>query len=186
MRKMWAWQSKGWSELQMSNMQLLSSLAILIIPWTARLTTEVSGWYAYICQAFVPLMHRKDNVNHNHLCLHKLVGDRSPNGCRPIVDFVTTSRRLVSNFNDDTKFSRRQIGEWLAIGLRLVCNWSATDCRSKIWLVIGCRWLSMVVGCHWSATGCRYSVTEALLVRVQYSTSSTYACYVWSADWAEQ
>ena len=29
-------------------MQLLFSLAILIIPWTARLalTTEVSGWYA--------------------------------------------------------------------------------------------------------------------------------------------
>ena len=26
-------------------MQLLSSLAI-IIPWTATLTTEVSGWYA--------------------------------------------------------------------------------------------------------------------------------------------
>ena len=111
-------------------------------------------------------MHRKDNVNHNHLCLHQLVGDRSPNGCRPIVDFVTTSRRLVSNFNDDSKFSRRPIGEWLAIGLRLVCNWSATDCRSKIWSVIGCRWLSMVVGCHWSATGCRYSVTVALMVPI--------------------
>ena len=86
-----------------------------------------------------------------------MVADQSLILWQPVADWF-------SNFNDDPKFTRRPIGEWLAIGWRLVCNWSATDCRSKIWSVIGCRWLSMVVGCRWSATGCRYSVTEALHV----------------------
>ena len=144
-----AWQSKGWSELQMSNMQLLSSLAILI--------------NSLDCQA------------HNRS--FRLVCINLSSLCSPNAEWSATDRRMVadqslilwqpvadwfSNFNDDPKFTRRPIGEWLAIGWRLVCNWSATDCRSKIWSVIGCRWLSMVVGCHWSATGCRYSVTVAL------------------------
>ena len=69
----------------------------------------------------------------------RMVADQSLILWQPVADWF-------SNFNDDSKFSRRPIAEWLAIGRRLVCNWSATDCRSKIWSVIGCRWLPVVFG----------------------------------------
>ena len=69
----------------------------------------------------------------------RMIADQSLILWQPVADWFL-------NFNDDSKFSRRPIAEWLAIGRRLVCNWSATDFRSTIWSVIGCRWSSVVIG----------------------------------------
>ena len=136
------------------DMQLLSSLAILInsLDCQAHNRKFQVGMHKFV-QAFVPLMHRKDNVNHNHLCPTPIIGRR------PIAEWLPTNRWFCdnqspdwfSNFNDDSKFIRRPIDEWLAIGRRMVCNWSATDCRSKIWSVMG--WSMVVDGRRLSLVG---------------------------------
>ena len=79
----------------------------------------------------------------------------TPIGRRPIAEWLPTNRWFCDNQSPigfqilmmiQNSVGVGPIGEWLAIGWRLICNWSAIDCRSKIWSVIGCRWSSVVIG----------------------------------------